>query len=164
VVGIDKTNSECQFIIGGDRCRVLVTEAYVELHDIPVMRVRADMKGGGPAAAMTLLESKLPTLKGRKFYGVYRERPDGEEYYACVAKVGADDPEKMQVETGVIPGGRFVRRKVLDWERVIREGRLPLIFGEMVKTHSHEIDPDRFSIEFYRSQTELLVFLPVKGF
>ena len=78
---------------------------YVELQEIPVLRVRADMKGKGPSAAFNLLESKLPTIKGRKFYGTFQPTPDGEEYYACVVRIDSDDPEKMQLETGVIPGG-----------------------------------------------------------
>lgn len=53
---------------------------YVELQEIPVLRVRAEMRGKGPSAAFNLLESKLPTIKGRKFYGTWRLRPDGEEY------------------------------------------------------------------------------------
>lgn len=57
-----------------------MNDTYVELNEIPIMRVKADMKGKGPSAAMDLLESKLPTLKGRKFYGVFHETPDGEEY------------------------------------------------------------------------------------
>jgi hypothetical protein len=53
---------------------------YVELQEIPVLRVRADMKGKGPSAAFDLLESKLLSLKGRKFYGTFQPTPDGEEY------------------------------------------------------------------------------------
>jgi len=79
--------------------------SYVELQEIPVLRVRADMKGKGPSAAFNLLEFKLPTIKGRKFYGTFQPRPDGEEYYACVARVDSDDPEKMRLETGVVPRG-----------------------------------------------------------
>ena len=73
---------------------------YVELQEIPVLRVRADMKGKGPSAAFNLLESKLPILKGRKFYGTFQFTPDGEDYYACVVRIDTDDPEKMQLETG----------------------------------------------------------------
>jgi hypothetical protein len=136
-------------------------ESYVELQDIPVMRVRADMERGGPAEAMNLLESKLSTLRGRKFYGIFRETPKGEEYYACVAQVDADDPGRMQLETGVIPGGKFVRCKVQDWESVIRAGQLPKLFHELELAHPHEADPARFSVEFYRSQSELQLLLPV---
>ena len=49
---------------------------YVERQEIPVLRVRADMKGKGPSAAFRLLESKLPNLKGRKFYGTFQFTPD----------------------------------------------------------------------------------------
>ncbi|HUI87071.1 MAG TPA: hypothetical protein VLY21_07955 [Nitrososphaerales archaeon] len=140
-----------------------MAETYVEVPDIQVMRVRADMKGKGPSSAFDLLESKLPTLRGRKFYGIFREKAEGEEYYACVARVDTDDPEKMRLETGVIPGGRFVRRKVQDWEKVIKDGQLPTLFMEMIEAHAHELDSDRFSVEYYRSRTELHLLLPVKG-
>ena len=93
------------------------------------------MRRGGPSAAMNLLESKLPTLKGRKFYGIFRETPEGEEYYACVAKVDTDDPQRMNLETDTIPGGRFVRRKVQDWEEVIRAGQLSKLYDELEHAH-----------------------------
>ena len=138
-----------------------MNDTYVELNEIPIMRVKADMKGKGPSAAMDLLEAKLPTLKGRKFYGVFHETPDGEEYYACVARIDADDPGKMQLDTGVIPGGIYARRKILDWEKKIRDGQLPQLYQELVK--AHDIDQTRPSIEFYRSQTELQLFVPIRS-
>ena len=142
-----------------------MSDSIIELEDIPVLRVRADMKGKGPAAAMALLESKLPTLKGRKFYGTFRETPEGEEYYACVARIGTDDPGGMELEAGVIAGGRFARRKVMDWEAVIRAGQLPKLFSEFAFAHREELDPhpDRCSIEYYRSQTELQLLVPLKS-
>ncbi len=54
-------------------------DAYVERPATEVLRVGAETKGGGPAAAMALLESKLPSLKGRKLYGAFRLLADGEE-------------------------------------------------------------------------------------
>jgi hypothetical protein len=132
---------------------------YVELQEIPVLRVKADMKGKGPSVAFDLLESKLPFLKGRKFYGTFQPKPDGEEYYACVVRIDSDDPVKMQLETGVIPGGCYVRRKLMDWEKNL--SKLPSLFGEMARTH--DVDPKRPSLEFYRSQAELHLFLPVRS-
>ncbi len=132
---------------------------YVELQVIPVLRVKADMKGKGPSAAFNLLESKLPTLKGRKFYGTFQPTADGEEYYACVARIDSDDPEKMQLETGVIPGGWYVRGKLMDWEKNL--SKLPSLFEEMACTH--DVDPTRPSLEFYRSQAEMRLFLPVQS-
>jgi len=141
------------------RRRLLMSENYVELQDIPVMRVKADMKGKGPAAAFDILESKLPTLKGRKFYGCFHETPEGEEYYACVARVEGDNPDSMQLDIGIIPGGKYARRKISDWESKVREGQLPRLFQEMIETY--DVDLNRPSIEFYRSQTELQLLLPV---
>lgn len=132
---------------------------YVELQEIPVLRVKADMKGKGPPAAFSLLESKLPSLKGRKFYGTFQFKPDGEEYYACVVRIDSDDPGKMQLEIGVIPGGWYARSKLMDWGKNL--SKLPSLFGEMARTH--DVDPKRPSLEFYRSQAELQLFLPVSG-
>jgi len=136
-----------------------MSENYVELQDILVMRVKADMKGKGPAEAFDILESKLPTLKGRKFYGCFHETPEGEEYYACVGRLEGDNPDRMQLDTGIIPGGKYARRKISDWESKVREGQLPRLFQEMIETYN--VDPNRPSIEFYRSQTELQLLLPV---
>jgi hypothetical protein len=139
----------------------VMPDTYVQLPELPVLRVKADMKRGGPATAMSLLESKLPTLKGRKFYGCFRETSDGEEYYACVAQTGADDPHKMGLETGVIPGGLYARRRVADWEETIRQGRLDKLYREFV--NAQDVDPNRPSLEFYRSQSEMQLLVPVKG-
>jgi hypothetical protein len=133
--------------------------SYVELQEIPVLRVKADMKGKGPSAAFDLLESRLPSLKGRKFYGTFQFKPDGEEYYACVARVDSDDPGKMQLETGVIPGGWYARSRLMDWEKNL--SKLPSLFEEMARTLDG--DPERPSLEFYRSQAELQLFLPVRS-
>jgi len=132
---------------------------YVELQEVPVLRVKADMKGKGPSAAFNLPESKLLTLKGRKFYGTFQFTPDGEEYYACVVRIGFDDPERMQQETEVIPGGWYVRSKLMDWEKNL--SKLPSLFEEMARTH--DTDPKRPSLEFYRSQAEMHLFLPVRS-
>ena len=140
-----------------------MADSYVELQDIPVMRVRADMKGRGPPAAFDALESKLPTLKGRRFYGMFRETPDGAEYFACVARTETDDPERLGLETGVIPGGRYVRRRVDDWEKVVQSGQLPKLCEEMAKAHSGELSPSRYMVEHYRSRTEMYVLMPLKA-
>ncbi len=136
-----------------------MSEIFVELSAIPVLRVRADWNAGGPAAAMATLESKLTTLKGRKFYGTFRPTPSGEEYFACVARVDGDNPIELGLETGEIPGGWYARRKIRDWEKDITQ--LAVQFEEMVRILGGNVDPGRPDIEFYRSQAEMLVFVPV---
>jgi len=138
-----------------------VTETFVELPAVPVLRVRADWNGGGPAAAMAALESKLPTLKGRKFYGVFRLTPEGEEYFACVGRTDSDDPSAMGVDTGEIPGGWYARRRIRDWEKDIAQ--LAVQFKEMVRVLGTTVDPDRPEVEFYRSQAEMFVYVPIRS-
>jgi hypothetical protein len=141
-------------------------DSIVELQDIPVMKVKANMNGKGPSEAMQILESKLPSLKGRKFYGAFFVHADGsEDYYACVQKIDSDDPAKMSLETGLIPAGKYARRKITGWERIIREGKLPGVFDEFANSHRPNLvnDPERPSLEFYRSHEELILFVPVKS-
>jgi hypothetical protein len=107
---------------------------------------------------MAQLEAKLPTLRGRKFYGSFRPTPEGEEYFACVVRIGSDDPEKMKVETGAIPGGWFVRRKFPNWEQRLSE--MAAVFDDM--NRNNDVDPDRPSLEYYRSHAEVLLFVPVR--
>jgi hypothetical protein len=134
-------------------------DSYVVREEIEVLRVRADMSGDGPEGAMHRLEAKLPSLKGRKFYGAFQLLPGGEEYFACVERHPGDDPEGMGLDAGTVPGGLYVRRKVFDWLRVIDEGRLGSIFQDLVR--SHPVDPTRPHLEFYRSMSELHLLVPV---
>src|SRR5579864_6810355 len=122
-------------------------DAYVDRPEMVVLRVRADMKGGGPAAAMRILESKLPSLKGRKFYGAFRLLEEGEEYFACVERIAADGPVAMGLEVGLVPGGLYVRRKLEDWERIVASRRLGDHFKELIRTH--KFDPSGPEIEYY---------------
>ncbi|MGC2033813.1 MAG: hypothetical protein WA761_00025 [Thermoplasmata archaeon] len=134
-------------------------DTYVERSETRVLRVRADMNGSGPAGAMRLLESKLPSLKGRKFYGAFRLLEEGEEYFACVEPTAGDDPSRMGLDLGVLPGGWYVRRKLSDWENIIAPGKLGDHFKELIEAHA--FDPGRPEIEYYRSMSELHLLLPV---
>lgn len=134
-------------------------DRYVERDEREVLRIRADRNGGGPAAAMQRLESKLPSLKGRNFYGALRLLPEGEEHFAYFEKLPGDDPDGMGLEPAKIPGGLYVRRKILDWESVIAAGRLGTTFRELAR--SYEVDSSRPEIEYYRSAVELHLLVPV---
>jgi len=134
-------------------------DTIVDRPQIEVLRVRADMKGKGPKAAFDALESKLPSLKGRKFFGTFRMLDDGEEYYACVERFPTDNPAALGLEAGTIPGGKYVRRRVWNWESVVAAGKMKEISEEFARGYA--LDPDRPSIEFYRSMKELHILLPV---
>ena len=139
----------------------MAADSYVERPRIQVLRILADMQRGGPAEAMQKLESKLSSIKGRKFYGAFRILPEGEEYFACVEKTASDDPASMELDEGEIPGGLYIRRKVLDWSRVIAEGKLPSVSKDMIR--HYDVDKARPELEYYRSMTELHILIPVRS-
>jgi len=134
-------------------------DTIVERPTIEVLRVRADMKGKCPRAAFDALESKLSTLKGRKFYGAIWMRDGGEEYYACVERLPTEDPVALALESATLPGGRYVRRRVWDWESVVVAGKMKEVSEEFAQGYS--LDPERPSLEFYRSMKELHILLPL---
>jgi hypothetical protein len=105
-------------------------------------------------AAFDQLEAKLTTLKGRHFYGVVV----GTEYRACVAIGPEDDPARLPHPRWVIPGGKYVRRKLANWEE-----HRHLIGTIMTELRGRpDSDPSRPCIEYYRSQRELLLMASVR--
>ena len=127
----------------------------VTLDDIAVMYVTSPNGVQGAGRAFDTLEACLPSLKGRKFYGTLLEG----EYRACVALEAGDAPAVMSLETWIIPGGAYARRKLRGWP-----DRLPEI-GDIFRALAAEYPPDRSrpNIEFYRSEKELLLFMAVAG-
>ena len=126
----------------------------VVLPDIEVLYVDSDAGIPGSAEAFRRLEAPLPTLRGRRFYGVIR----GEAYRACVARTPEDDPAALGLATWVIPGGCYRRARIRDWEQHAAE--IGPAFDALRAPGG--VDPDRPGIEFYRSQGELLVHVPVR--
>jgi hypothetical protein len=124
------------------------------LDDIDVMCVVADGGPCGAPAAFRALEAPLKSLKGRRFYGTFLAG----EYRACVAIQPGDDPAALGLATWRIPGGKFEKRKLMDWQNRLSE------IGATFIAMAREFDADesRPSVEFYRSSRELLLFLPVK--
>lgn len=125
-----------------------------ELEPIEVLCVTAEGGVAGGRVAFEWLESRLPGMRGRRFYGVMHR--DG-TYRACVVRAEGDDPGAMGLETDVLPGGAYARTTIPDWEERVAE--IATTFDALAAGRS--VDPERPSIEFYRSQKELVLFLPV---
>jgi hypothetical protein len=125
----------------------------VALEDIPVMYVKAENGPTGAEQAFHALETILPSLRGRRFYGVYLNG----EYRACVALLPNDDPESLGLETWTIPGGDYFRAKLVDWRKKLPE--IAKEFNAMAGRVSTDLT--RPNIEYYQSQSELHLFLPM---
>ena len=132
-------------------------DSIVTMPDTIVMYV--DGPAGRPVGeqapiAFAELEAKLPSLKRRKFYAVVM----GGRYRACVALEPGDDPHALPHPTWTLPGGRFARRRIADWEQ--HRDLIGPTFGTL--RARADSDPGRPGIEFYRSQRELQVLVPVR--
>ena len=129
----------------------------VELQTVPVMFVKAEKGPKGAFQAMQRLEKTIGSPKGRKFYGTYQNG----EWRANVAIRDGDDPTSLGLERATIPGGKYAKRKITNYD----EGRLgeilPEVFDRLAEEYKERVDPERPSIEFYRSQKELIVMLPI---
>jgi hypothetical protein len=109
----------------------------------------------GASQAFKTLESRLQTLRGRRLYGTYN--PFTDEYKACVQAVEGENAESVGLESWTIPGGKYATRRVPDWKSKL--GELPLIFDNLAK--GRRVDKSRPSVEYYRSEKELIIYLPL---
>jgi hypothetical protein len=129
----------------------------VTTDDIPVMFVSE--YGAPPVAgprAFARLEASLPSLRGRRFYGVFD--PGTGEYRACVAIEEGDDPTAAGRPRGVIPGGPYLRTRL----RGPLDETTPRI-GATFEAMAAAGVPDRArrAVEFYRRSDELVLLFPV---
>jgi hypothetical protein len=132
-------------------------DSIVTVSDIPVMYVAGE--AAMPIAdqaprAFEQLEARLSSLKGRKFYGVVV----GAEYRACVAIHPTDHADALPHPTWTIPGGKYVRRRITDWEAHL-DSIAPTC---QALSRRRDFDPSRPIIEYYRSRRELLIMVPIR--
>ena len=126
--------------------------------DIQVMCVIAKNGVAGAKEAFDELESKLSTLKKRRFFGVLSGKLDSGEYRACVEITDLDNPKSVELDSWTIPGGKYEQRKLWDWESKLDQ--IGKVTEQIIKEHG--IDSARPTIEYYRSMKELRILIPIK--
>ena len=128
----------------------------VEREEIQVLFLRAADFPHTIGAAWEDLESRLRSLRGRKFYGAFYPRTT--EYHACVEVEPGDDPDVLGLEVGTLPRGRYARVRL--------HGEPPGIYEHIAPTFEQlaerpDRDDSRPSIEFYRRRDQIDVLLPI---
>jgi hypothetical protein len=94
-------------------------------------------------------------MRGRHFYGAYD--PIADDYRACV-EVREGDELAPSLDSGVLPGGRYLRARL--------RGEPPGIYQEIKPTFDELIrqakpDEARPSLEQYRRHDEIDLLLPI---
>jgi hypothetical protein len=101
------------------------------------------------------LELIVP-LRGRKFFGAFD--PATKEYRACVRQDPGDDAAALGLESGTLPGGRFLRARLEGEPPAIYE-RIGPTFDSMASAAAEDLT--RPSIEFYRRRDKIELYLPI---
>ena len=130
---------------------------FVETETQPIIVWCVSSTGGVQNSKLVFekLEKRLGSLRGRKFYGVLEGSPENGIYRACVAKNQGDNFPDL--ESWIIPDGKYLKAKISDWDKCL--SCIGETFSEMAQLWC--TDASRPYIEFYRSQRELILFLPI---
>ena len=137
-------------------------EDVVERDEVTVMFKRVADEQSAITRGWAEFEQALGSLRGRKFYGAAEEgafQGKGEgEYRICVQLRDDDDPTKLGLEVGTLPGGRYVRVRL--------EGQPPAVYGLIGPTFERlaerpDCDSSRPVIEFYRRHDTIELLQPV---
>jgi GyrI-like small molecule binding domain len=93
-------------------------------------------------------------LRGRHFYGAYD--PIADDYRACV-EVREGDESVPELESGTLPGGRYLSARLRGEPPAVYE-RIGPTFEELMR--QAKSDETRPSLEYYRRHDEIDLLLP----
>lgn len=131
-------------------------ETILNIDLIPMMYVEAEGGPVGARSAFHALEHKFGSLRGRKFYGLIYD--EGRKYLACAALVSETEPKILGLPVITLSGGKYVRVRLEDWSDKL--GDIFPTFQGLAKRYAE--DTARPRVEFYRSQKELFLMLPIR--
>ena len=130
--------------------------SIVKMDELDLMYIQATSFPEGVEEAWRKLESRLPTIKRRKFFGTSRLVGEKIEYRACVVPSDESEPSRLGLDTFTIPAGNYASKNLVDWTK---QTQIKTIFEEL--SSKYTVDSSRPHIEFYRSQKELVLMVPI---
>jgi hypothetical protein len=129
----------------------------VEREAVLVMFRRTTDTQDAIARTWAEVEAAVGPLKGRKFYGAFTAATG--EYWVCVQLRADDDPGALELERGVLPGGRYARERLVGYPPAVY-GLIKPTFDRLAE-HRSDQDGSRPSIEFYRRHDVIDLLLPI---
>ena len=125
--------------------------------EIELIVCRATEFPAGIKDSWERLESKLASLKGRKFYGLTFFEDGQLVYYAGLQPIDEREINALGFPTLKLKGGKYARVKLLDCNNHADE--IGPLFDELMEQSKKE--PSGPTVEFYRSNTELHLMIPL---
>jgi hypothetical protein len=136
-----------------------MTGDRVEREPVPVLFVAVEGPPDEAAQpAFKRLEEALPSMQGRRFYGSFD--PTKMRYTAYVEREEDDDTRALGLEEGELPGGAYLRAR-LRADPPELYGQIGPTFDALASEAGDAADSSRPWLEFYRSQNEVDVLVPV---
>ena len=132
-----------------------VSATRIERAETPVMFLRMADEVTEIRRGWERLEA-LVGLRGRRFFGAFDSST--REYRVCVQMREDDDPAAFGLESGTLPGGRYLRARLRGEPPEVYEQIGPTFEALAKAAHPDETRP---SIEFYRHRNEVDLLLPV---
>jgi hypothetical protein len=126
----------------------------VEREEIAVQFIRVEDGLANIRRAWDQLEAVV-ALRGRHFYGAFD--PVANDYRACV-EVRDGDELVEGLESGTLPGGRYLRARLQGDPPGVYE-RIGPTFDEMARERAP--DESRPGLEYYRRHDEIDLLLPI---
>ncbi len=124
---------------------------------VQVMSIKADSFPKGIITAFARLENALPSLKGRRFYGVCYNIGTEIAYRACVVPLVEGEFELYGLERFTIPAGQYAQVMLCNWQS--EPPQTKAIFKDMAQYFAQ--DTSRPQIEFYKNANEMWLYLPI---
>lgn len=128
----------------------------IDREEIEVMFLRTADEPSAIRAGWEELEARIGSLRGRKFLGTFDVATS--EYRACVKRREGDDAGALELETGTVAGGSYMRTRLRGEPPAVYD-RISPTFERLVR--AAEPDPTRPSIESYRRRDEIDLLVPV---
>lgn len=129
----------------------------VKMPDLLLAVCKAHSFPDGITDAWNRLEARIPSLKGRRFYGLTTCEGGELVYYAAVKVGSEDEAASLGFPAMRVRGGRCVLVKLMDWPN--RVGEISAIFDELMR--NFPMAPNAPTLEYYRSQSELHLLVPL---
>ena len=130
--------------------------AEVEREDSIVMFLEVEDSVPQIGAGWDSLEALLGELRGRRFLGAVQANAD--TYRVCVELRDGDRPDELGLQTGRIPGGRYLRLRLRGEPPEVYDRIVPAV--ELLERTAPR-DDSRPLIEAYRRRNQVDVLMPV---
>lgn len=98
---------------------------------------------------------RLVGLRGRRMYAMVT----GGTYAACTPVRDDDDPARLGLDTGILPGGWYLQARIAGEPPGLYERIGPAM--QALRALAAPADPDRPLVEYYRRHDEIELWVPV---